>query len=107
MYSKVREKVRQLLNNFEKILLTTDLWSDSCSGVSLLSFPCHRITVDFQRIYRYLNLEVFKIETMLNHWKIPKDKVHCVVRDSDTNKKKAACVLYLQDVDLLYIKYNL
>ena len=80
IYSRVEEKVKILLKQFEKTSFTTDLWSDSSSGVSLLSLTCHGITRDYERKLIILKAEVFndgrhtgeniaaKIEKMLSFW---------------------------------------
>lgn len=45
---KVSSKIKNLLQEFEKVSFTPDIWSDTSSGVSLLSLTCHGY---YQRFY--------------------------------------------------------
>ncbi|XP_050514956.1 zinc finger BED domain-containing protein 4-like [Diabrotica virgifera virgifera] len=111
LFCKVSEKILQLLKPFEKLLFTTDIWSDTCSGVSLLSLTCHGITKEFERKMIVLKAEVFneghhtgenfahKLEDILSFWEIPKDKVKCVVRDAGANMKKGVNLLNVEHSD--------
>lgn len=113
IYSRVEEKVKKLLKQFEKMSFITDLWSDSSSGVSLLSLTCHGIERDYERKLIILKAEVFnddrhtgeniaaKIEKMLsfggggvNQW-----KVLCIIRDSGSNMKKSMSLLHVKDIN--------
>ncbi|XP_050508041.1 zinc finger BED domain-containing protein 4-like [Diabrotica virgifera virgifera] len=111
LFCKVSEKILQLLKSFEKLSFTTDIWSDTCSGVSLLSLTCHGITKEFERKMIVLKAEVFnegrhtgeniahKLEDILSFWEIPKDKVKCVVRDARANMKKGVNLLNVEHID--------
>lgn len=113
LYGKVKDKILELIKSFEKLALTTDIWSDSCSGVSLISFTCHGITNNFERKMIVLKAEVFndgrhtgeniaaKLETMLSSWGIPKENVICIVRDGGTNMKKGISLLSIKNIDCL------
>ncbi|CAG4983764.1 unnamed protein product [Colias eurytheme] len=113
LYGKVKDKILELIKSFEKLAFTTDIWSDSCSGVSLISFTCHGITKNFERKMIVLKSEVFndgrhtgdniavKLETMLSSWGIPKEKVLCIVRDGGTNMKKGISLLNIINIDCL------
>jgi len=111
IYSRVEEKVKELLKQFEKMSFTIDLWSDSTSEVSLLSLTCHGITRDYERKLIILKAEVFnddchtdeditaKIEKMLSFWDIPMEKVLCIIRDSGLNMEKSMSLLHVKDID--------
>lgn len=113
LYGKVKDKIFELIKSFKKIAFTTDIWSDSCSGVSLISFTCHGITKSFDRKMIALKSEVFndgrhtgeniaiKLETMLSLWEISKEKVLCVVRDGGTDMKKGVSLLNIKNIDCL------
>lgn len=111
LYGKVENKILDLIKSFEKMSFTTDIWSDSASGVSLLSFTCHGITENFERKLAVLKSEVFsesrhtgeniaeKMDSILKKWQIPKEKVQCIVRDAGANIKKGVSLLHVQHVD--------
>lgn len=111
LYGKVSKKVLELLKSFEKMSFTSDIWSDSCSGVSLLSLTCHGITEDFERKMIVLKASVFnesrhtgenialKLEGLLTSWEIPKEKVKCLVRDAGSNMKKGVSLLNITHID--------
>ncbi|GBP54634.1 Zinc finger BED domain-containing protein 4 [Eumeta japonica] len=111
LYDKVSQKILELLKAFEKMSFTSDIWSDSCSGVSLLSLTCHGITEDFERKMIVLKASVFnesrhtgeniacKLEGLLSSWEIPKEKVKCLVRDAGSNMKKGVTLLNIEHID--------
>ena len=111
LYSKVSQKILELLKSFDKLSFTSDIWSDNCSGVSLLSLTCHGITEELERKMLVLKSEVFngshhtgeniaqKLEDILSLWEIPKEKVKCVVRDAGANMKKGVNLLNVQHID--------
>ncbi|XP_030768188.1 zinc finger BED domain-containing protein 4-like [Sitophilus oryzae] len=111
LYGKVSQKILELLKSFEKMSFTSDIWSDSCSGVSLLSLTCHGITEELERKMIVLKAEVFndgrhtgenimqKLEGILSTWEIPKEKVKCVVRDAGANMKKGVSLLNVEHID--------
>ncbi|KAL0879444.1 hypothetical protein ABMA27_003195 [Loxostege sticticalis] len=111
LYGKVSQKILELLKSFDKMSFTSDIWSDSCSGVSLLSLTCHGITKEFERKMIVLKAEVFndgrhtgenimqKLEGILSTWEIPKEKVKCVVRDAGANMKKGVSLLNVDHID--------
>ncbi|KAF2896382.1 hypothetical protein ILUMI_09797 [Ignelater luminosus] len=86
LYGKVSQKILELLKSFEKLSFTSNIWSDNCSGVSLLSLTCHWITDEFERKMIMLKAEVFnesrhtgeniayKLEDILSLWEILKKK---------------------------------
>ncbi|XP_072398216.1 zinc finger BED domain-containing protein 4-like [Diabrotica undecimpunctata] len=111
LFGKVSQKILELLKSFEKLSFTTDIWSDNCSGVSLLSLTCHGITKKFERKIIVLKAEVFnedrhtgeniahKLKDILSFWEIPKEKVKCVVRDAGANIKKGVNLLNVKHID--------
>ncbi|KAG5861798.1 hypothetical protein JTB14_030706 [Gonioctena quinquepunctata] len=111
LYGKVSQKILELLKSLKKLSFTSDIWSDTCSGVSLLSLTCHGITEGFERKMIVLKAEVFnesrhtgeniayKLEEILSLWEIPKEKVKCVVRDAGANIKKGVNLLTVKHID--------
>ncbi|GBP71383.1 Zinc finger BED domain-containing protein 4 [Eumeta japonica] len=98
-----------LQQDFDKVSFTADIWSDSSSGVSLLSLTCH-ITADFQRKNIVLKAEVLEerhtgdyisevFQSMLKEWGIQKQNVHCMVRDGGSNMKRACSLSEIHNVD--------
>ena len=49
LYSKVAHKVKELIENFDNMSFTSDIWSDPSSNASLLSLTCHGIAENFDR----------------------------------------------------------
>ncbi|XP_072762595.1 zinc finger BED domain-containing protein 4-like [Anoplolepis gracilipes] len=98
IYSRVEEKVKELLTQFEIYM-------------SLLSLTCHGITRYYERKLIILKAEIFndgrhtgeniaaKIEKMLSFWGIPMEKVLCIIRDSGSNMKKSMSLLHVKDID--------
>lgn len=110
LYDKVSSKIKNMLQDFEKVSFTSDIWSDSSSGVSLLSLTCHGITKDFQRKNIVLKAEVLEerhtgdyisetFQSMLEEWGILKQNVHCMVRDGGSNMKRACYLSELHNID--------
>ncbi|KAF2881124.1 hypothetical protein ILUMI_25035 [Ignelater luminosus] len=111
LYGKVSQKILELLKSFEKLSFTSDIWSDNCSGISLLSLTCHGITEEFERKMIVLKAEVFnesrhtgkniayKLEDILSLWEIPKEKVKRVVRNAGANMKKGVNLLNVKHID--------
>nr|CAH7741111.1 unnamed protein product [Callosobruchus chinensis]CAH7742107.1 unnamed protein product [Callosobruchus chinensis] len=61
LFEKVSSKIKNMLQqDFYKVSFKADIWSDSSSGVSLLSLTCHGITADFQRKNIVLKAEVLE-----------------------------------------------
>lgn len=99
LYSQMSNKVKQLLEKFDKLSFTTDIWSDPSAGVSLLSLTAHGIAEDFRKMNIILKCEPMqgshtgdviseKILSMLNEWNIS-NKVHCIVHDKGSNMIRA------------------
>ena len=93
-----------------KVSFTTDVWSDTSAGVSLLSLTCYVLIEDFQRENYVLCAKVLderhtgeylssSFDKMLSQWGILKCEVHCVMRDSGTNIKKALRLSDLTHLD--------
>ncbi|XP_046976668.1 zinc finger BED domain-containing protein 4-like [Vanessa cardui] len=110
LYDKVSLKIKNMLQDFEKVSFTSDIWSDSSSGVSLLSLICHGITKDFHRKHIVLKAEVLEerhtgdyiseiFHRMLEEWGLLKKNVHCMVRDGGTNMKRACYLSEIQSID--------
>ncbi|GBP97507.1 Zinc finger BED domain-containing protein 4 [Eumeta japonica] len=111
LFEKVSSKIKNMLQqDFDKVSFTADIWSDSSSGVSLLSLTCHGITADFQRKNIVLKAEVLEerhtgdyisevFQSMLKEWGIQKQNVHCMVRDGGSNMKRACSLSEIHNVD--------
>ncbi|XP_022834999.1 zinc finger BED domain-containing protein 4-like [Spodoptera litura] len=110
LYDKVSSKIKNMLQDFDKVSFTSDIWSDSSSGVSLLSLTCHGITEDFQRKNIVLKANVLEerhtgdyiseiFQSMLNEWGIQKQNVHCMVRDGGSNMKRACSLSEIHNID--------
>ncbi|GBP35152.1 Transposable element Hobo transposase [Eumeta japonica] len=90
---------------------TSDIWSDSCSGVLLLSLACHGITEAFEKKMIVLKASVFnesrhtgeniacKLEGLLSSWEISKEKVKFLIRDAGSNMKKGGTLLNIEHID--------
>ena len=110
MYGCVKAKVSDAISTVKdstKLAFTTDEWSDTQSGVSLLSLTSHAVDKDFQRQSYVLCAEplterhtgVYLSEvfnSLLDKWSLSPDDVHCVMRDAGANMKKA---LFLSGVN--------
>nr|CAH7735396.1 unnamed protein product [Callosobruchus chinensis] len=111
LFEKVSSKIKNMLKqDFYKVSFTADIWSDSSSGVSLLSLTCHGITADFQRKNIVLKAEVLEerhsgdyisevFQSMLKEWGIQKQNMHCMVRDGGSNMKRACSLSGIHNVD--------
>ena len=110
MYSSVASKIESTVSSLIKTCngsFTIDEWSDSTSGVSLLSLTYHAIDKNFQRQNFVLNAEPLSerhtgdyletvFEKMLTKWKISLNEVHCVVhkyKESTFSGKSEKCRL--------------
>nr|XP_022906586.1 zinc finger BED domain-containing protein 4-like [Onthophagus taurus] len=89
LYNSVANKIKVLLKDLEKIFFTTDVWSDTSSGTSLVSLIAHGVNEGFERVRIILKCEIMegrhtgqvistKIESILEEWGIKHDAVHCV-----------------------------
>lgn len=115
IYDAVCGQVKTMLSDItdtmgNSVSFTTDVWSDSWAGVSLLSLTAHAINRDFQRVKFVLEVQPLeerhtgdyisrKFNEMLDKWEISHSSVHCVVRDSGTNMKKALFLSGLNNLD--------
>lgn len=109
MYAQLRKQVIQVLNTFDKLSFTTDIWSEPSAGVSLLSLTAHGISSEFQRVNLILKCESIEgshtgdviqstIKCMINEWEIA-DKVHCIVHDKGANMVRAMNLLNFTHVN--------
>ncbi|GBP16739.1 Zinc finger BED domain-containing protein 4 [Eumeta japonica] len=80
------------------------------SHVSLLSLTCHGVSENFEGSSIVLKCETFddhhtgdinaeKFNTMLAEWNISNKKVHCIIRDEDSNMKRGMRLALLNDLD--------
>src|SRR5215469_3570024 len=98
VFCKIKNIIHEIKKN-NKFAFTTDVWSDTSAGVSLLSLTLHTINRKFQRINLVLGAIPLeerhtgeyisrKFDEMLNKWDIERTSIHCVMRDSGANMKK-------------------
>ncbi|KAJ3651368.1 hypothetical protein Zmor_017417 [Zophobas morio] len=118
LYGKVTNKVKELIEKFDYMAFTSDIWSDPSSNASLLSLTCHGIAENFDRSLIILKWETFddrhlgdiiaeKFDTMLTEWNISKEQVHCIIRDEGSNTKRAMRLAVLNDLDCAVHKMQL
>lgn len=118
LYSKVAQKVKVLIENFDNMSFTSDIWSDPSSNASLLSLTCHGIAENFERSSIILKCETFdgrhtgeiiaeKFSNMLSEWNIKKEQLHCLIRDEGSNMKRAGRLAALNDIDCTVHKIQL
>lgn len=91
MYESVFSKIKELIDEVKqdnKLSFTTDVWSDTLAGVSLLSLTAHTINKEFER----MNLGAQPLEewhtgeyiskmfdNMLMKWDISSTNVQCAL----------------------------
>ncbi|XP_072929650.1 zinc finger BED domain-containing protein 4-like [Epargyreus clarus] len=110
LYTKLAGRVKELIEEYDYMSFTTDIWTDPSSGVSLLSLTCHGVSENFERSSIVLKCETFddrhtgdiiaeKFNTMLAEWNILNEKVHCMIRDEGSNMKRGMRLALLNDLD--------
>ncbi|CAH0730570.1 unnamed protein product, partial [Brenthis ino] len=109
LYNKLAKKTKDLLEEFDKLSFTSDIWSELHSAVSLLSLTAHGISKDFRKKTIILKCEVMderhtgtiistKFQTILEEWGIDRQKVHCMVRDRGSNMVRAMQLSGFEDI---------
>lgn len=89
------------LKEAKYIALTSDIWTCSNSNRSYISVTAHHISNDFIFKHGVLNISEFpghhtgenialKLKALIDDWKITKDKIYLLLRDSGSNMKKGA-----------------
>ncbi|XP_040580767.1 zinc finger BED domain-containing protein 4 [Lepeophtheirus salmonis] len=118
MYESAFLQLKSIVDEIQcdcDIAFTTDVWSDTSAGFSLLSLSAHAITKEFERVNYLLSAEPLqerhtgeyislKFDEMLEKWGIPSRAVHCVLRDPGANMKKAVFLSGLDNVDCIIHK---
>lgn len=110
LYNRLKKKTKDLLQEFDKLSFTSDIWSELHSAVSLLSVTAHGISKDFRKKTIILKCEVMdehhtgtiistKFQTMLEEWGIDRQTVHCMVRDRGSNMVRAMQLSGFEDVN--------
>lgn len=118
LYGKVTEKVKALIEKFDYLSFTSDIWSDPSSNASLLSLTCHGIAENFDRSSIILKCDTFdgrhtgdiiseKLNSMFSEWNIKKEQVHCLIQDEGSNMKRAVRLAALNDIDCIVHKMQL
>ncbi|XP_067120486.1 zinc finger BED domain-containing protein 4-like [Centruroides vittatus] len=99
-----------MLKDFENVSFTSDIWSDFSSGVTLVSLSCHGITTGFIRKNIVSKAEILDerhtgdyisaiFQRILEEWGIPKQNVHCMVRDGGSNMKRTCTLSDINNID--------
>src|SRR5215469_12197341 len=99
-------------------LLSLPTYDLTSAGVSLLSLTLHTINRKFQRINLVLGAIPLeerhtgeyisrKFDDMLNKWDIERTNIHCVMRDSGANMKKALFLSGVNNLDCAIHKMQL
>ncbi|KAG9261302.1 zinc finger BED domain-containing protein 4-like [Astyanax mexicanus] len=101
LYNQVSTKLADKLKGVPNLSFTTDIWTSDVSPMSLISLTVHWIDRDTYGLCCAV-LQVKKcggshnratiaasITEMLNHWGIPLEKVHVILRDNASNMKAA------------------
>jgi len=106
MYDTVMASVQADIDKAKFVSFTTDTWTAQTTTTSFMNLTAHWIDDSFARKSAILHCEKFDgqhtggrlaeaILTMMNKWKIDKQRVHLVLRDGATNIVKA-----MRDADL-------
>jgi hypothetical protein len=119
MFPSVTEEVQSVLESIKKnkLSFTTDAWSDTSAGVSLLSLTCHGINDNYERVNLVLAAEPLserhtgeylsqKFDEMIQNWKL-ENSIHIVMRDSGANIKKALFLSGVNNLDCTAHKLQL
>lgn len=101
LYNRVSTKLAEKLKRVPALSFTTDIWTSDVCPMSLISLTVHWIDRDTHELCCAV-LQVKKcrgshnratiaasITEMLNHWEIPLEKVHVILRDNASNMKAA------------------
>lgn len=121
MYESVFKKIKEIIDEVKqdnKLSFTTDVWSDTSAGVSLLSLTAHTINKEFERTNFVLGAEPLEerhtgeyiskmLDDMLMKWDISRTNVHCVLRDAGANMKKALFLSGVNNLDCTVHKIQL
>ena len=120
LYPSAVEKVKELVSSAKhnKLSFTTDVWSDTSAGVSLMSLTGHCITDTFERLNLVLTAETLserhtgqylseKFDEMINDWDLIHSDIHVVMRDAGANIKKATFLSGVQNLDCTAHKIQL
>lgn len=101
LYLRVSSKLAEKLKRVPALSFTTDIWTSDVSPMSLISLTVQWVDSDTHGLESAV-LQVKKcrgshnratiaasITEMLNHWEIPLEKVHVILRDNASNMKAA------------------
>ena len=100
VHDEVMSRVKSEIEGVTHFSFTTDAWSTSAGGCSLLSLTAHWLTELFDKKSAVLHVQPLQeshtgeylgvvYKRMLDHWEISTDKVHLVLRDIAANMAKA------------------
>lgn len=101
LYNRVSSKLAQKLKGVSTLSFTTDIWTSAVCPMSLISLTVHWVDSATHDLCSAV-LQVKKcrgshnqatiaasITEMLNHWEIPREKVHVILCDNASNMKAA------------------
>lgn len=105
--AQVKTMLSDITNTGNSISFSTDVWSDTSAGVSLLGFTAHAISSNFERVSFVLggvplderHTSSRKFCNMLKKWRISPNSVQCVVCDSGAILKNATFLSGLNTLD--------
>ena len=100
MKQSIDLQIAELIKNVHYFSFTTDIWSTSLNNQSLISLTAHWIDNSCARRSDVLHVQRIKeshsgtaicqmIETIIDDWKISKERVYIVLTDNASNMKKA------------------
>ena len=100
VHDEVISWVKSEIKGVTHFSFTTDAWSASAGGCSLLSLTAHWLTELFDKRSSVLHVQPLQeshtgeylgviYKRMLDHWETSINKVHLVLRDNATNMVKA------------------
>lgn len=101
LYNQVSTKLAAELKGVADLSFTTDIWSSDVSPMSLISLTVHWVdSASYALQSAVLHVKKCRgshnrqtiaesITAMLDHWKIPLNRVHVILRDNASNMKAA------------------
>ena len=98
IYQKCKQKIETQLNETDTVSITSDIWTESTSNHSFLSFTYHWINSDFESRQAVLNIKHFLgshdseninelLLNVLDAWNL-KEKIYLFVQDNGSNMVK-------------------
>lgn len=100
LYSIVAKKLADKLKGVRSMSFTTDIWTSDVCPMSLLSLTVHWVGSDYGLCSAVLQVKKCRgshnrttiaaaLTDVLDHWMIPPQKVHVILRDNASNMRAA------------------